>query len=60
MATLQGRTTSQPQDPDQNVVAVVDAAELEAAKREPGVRALLRDADAYLADLERRGRIVAV
>jgi hypothetical protein len=44
MATLEGRTTNQPRDPDQTVVAVVDAAELEAAKREPGVRALLREA----------------
>lgn len=56
MATLEGRTTSQPQELDQNVVAVVDAVELEAAKREPGVRALLSDADAYLVDFERRGR----
>lgn len=38
------------------MVAVVDAVELEAAKRDPKLHALLREADAYLADFELRGR----
>jgi len=52
-------TTSQRQDlREETVVAVIDAAEFEAARRNPRVRLFLAKADAlpYLARLERQGR----
>jgi hypothetical protein len=41
---------------DEPFVATIDAAEFDAAQRDPRVRAFLEEADAYLAELERQGR----
>jgi hypothetical protein len=40
----------------QAVVAVIDSAEFEAAENDPRVRSFLKEADAYLTELERQGR----
>jgi hypothetical protein len=37
-------------------VAIIDAAELKAAQKDPRVRSFLDEADAYLTDLEQQGR----
>jgi hypothetical protein len=56
-STLNPHTASQRQDlHDEAVVAVIDAAEFEAAQNDPRVRSFLEEADAYLADLEQQGR----
>lgn len=55
-STLSKPSVSQRQAFPESVVAVVDAAELEAAQKDPLVRSFLEEADAYLADLERQGR----
>ena len=38
------------------VVTVIDAAEFEAAHNDPRVRSFLKEADAYLAELEQQAR----
>ncbi len=55
-STLDTHTTSQGQDPPEEIVAVIDAEELEAARQDPRVRSFVADADAYLVELERQGR----
>jgi hypothetical protein len=56
-STLNPHTKSQRQDlDDEAVVAVIDAAEFEAAQNDPRVRSFLKKADAYLAELEQQGR----
>lgn len=56
MASALDTHTSQRQDPQEKVAAVVDAADLESARRDPRVKAFLADADAYVAEVERQGR----
>jgi deoxyribose-phosphate aldolase len=41
---------------EESVVAIIDAAELKAAQKDPRVRSFLDEADAYLTDLEQQGR----
>jgi hypothetical protein len=55
-STLDTHTTSQGQDPPEEIVAVIDAAELETARSDPRVRSFLAEADAYLVELEQQGR----
>jgi hypothetical protein len=56
-STLHTHTASQRQDlHEETVVAVVDTAELKAAQNDPRVRSFLKEADAYLAELEQQGR----
>ena len=56
-STLDTHTSSQRQDlREETVVAVVEAAEFEAAQNDPRVRAFLDEADAYLAEFEQQGR----
>ncbi len=56
-STLPTHTASRQQDHhEEAVVAVVDAAELDAAQNDPRVRSFHEEADAYLAELERQGR----
>jgi hypothetical protein len=55
-STLDTHATSQGEDLPEEVVAVVDAAELEAASHDPRVRSFLTEADAYLVELERHAR----
>jgi hypothetical protein len=49
-------TAAQRQAPSEEVVAVIDTAEFEAARRDPRVRSFLTESDAYLVELERQGR----
>ncbi len=53
---LDTHTKGQQRDLREEIVAVVDAEELDEARRDPRVRAFVAEADAYLADVERRGR----
>lgn len=55
-STLDTHTTSQGQDLPEEIVAVIDAAELETARQDPRVRSFLTEADAYLVKLEQQGR----
>lgn len=58
-ATDTSSVTAEPHRDDverDEPVALIDADELEAARRDPRVHAFLEDADAYLADLARQGR----
>jgi hypothetical protein len=55
-STLDTHTTSQRHDLPDEIVAVIDTAEFEAARRDPRVRSFLTEADAYLAELEQQGR----
>ncbi len=55
-STLDTHTTSQRQDLDEEIVAVVDRAEFKAAQQDPRVRSFLAEADAYLVELEQQGR----
>ncbi len=55
-STLDTHTMSQRLDPPDEIVAVIDAAEFEAARRDPRVCSFLTEADAYLAELEQQGR----
>lgn len=55
-STLDTHTTSQGQDLPEEIVAVIDAAEFEAARQDQRVRLFLTEADAYLAELEQQGR----
>lgn len=56
-STLPTYTATQQQDlHEETVVAVVDTAELKAAQNDPRVRSFLKEADAYLAELEQQGR----
>jgi hypothetical protein len=55
-STLNIHTTSQRHDLPDETVAVIDTAELEAARQDPRVRSFLAEADAYLVELEREGR----
>lgn len=50
------RAVREREQRDDLVVAVVDVEELEAARRDPRVRAFHEEADSYLADLQREGR----
>lgn len=53
---LDTHTASQRHDPPEEIVAVIDAAEFEAARRDPRVHSFLTEADAYLAELEQQSR----
>ncbi len=55
-STLDTHTTRQQQDLDEEIVAVVDRAEFEAAQQDPRVRSFLAEADTYLVELEQQGR----
>ena len=55
-STLDTHTTSQRNDLPDEIVAVIDTAEFEEARRDPRVRSFLTEADAYLAELEQQGR----
>lgn len=55
-STLDTHTTTERQDSSEEVVAVIDTAEFEAAQRDPRVRSFLTEADAYLVELEQQGR----
>jgi hypothetical protein len=56
-STLDRKATRQAQGAhEDDSVAVVDADEFETARKDPHVRAFLDEADAYLADLDQRGR----
>jgi hypothetical protein len=55
-STLDIHTTRQRQDLHEEIVAVVDPAEFDAARQDPRVRSFLAEADAYLAELEQQGR----
>jgi hypothetical protein len=56
-STLKPHTASQRHNLDNEaVVAVIDAAEFKAAQNDPRVRSFLKEADAYLAELEQQGR----
>jgi hypothetical protein len=55
-STLDTHTTNQVEDLPEEVVAVIDAAEFEAASQDPRVRSFLAEADAYLVELEQQAR----
>jgi hypothetical protein len=55
-STLDTHTAGQRQDAAEEIVAVIDAAEFEAAQQDPRVRSFLREADAYLVELEQQHR----
>ncbi len=55
-STLDTSTTSQRQDSPEEIVAVIDTAEFEAARQDPRARLFLTEADAYLVELEQQGR----
>lgn len=55
-STLDTNTTSRQHDLSDEIVAVIDTAELEAARQDPRVRSFLTEADAYLTELEQQGR----
>jgi hypothetical protein len=56
-STLDPKTThSRGDSKDSDAAAVIDAAELEAARDDPRVQAFFEEADAYVTDLERQGR----
>lgn len=56
-STLHKSDTQTSGTPDiEEPIAVIDADELDAARRDPRVRAFLMKADAYLGELERQGR----
>jgi hypothetical protein len=55
-STLDTHTAHQQQDLHPEVVAVIDTAELEAAREDPRVQTFLAEADTYLLELERQGR----
>jgi hypothetical protein len=40
----------------EEIVAVIDAAQFEAARQDPRVRSFIAEADAYLVELEQQGR----
>lgn len=53
---LDNYTTRQRHDLCDEIVAVIDAEEFEAARHDPLARSFLNEADAYLAELEQQGR----
>jgi hypothetical protein len=55
-STLDTYTTRKSQNPSEEIVAVVDTAELDAARRDSRVRSFLAEADAYLVELEQQDR----
>ncbi len=55
-STLDTHTTSQRDELPEEIVAVIDTAEFEAARRDPRVKLFLTEADAYLVELEQQGR----
>ncbi len=55
-STLDTHTTGRGRDLPEEIVAVIDAAEFETARRDPRVRSFLSEADAYLVELEQQGR----
>jgi hypothetical protein len=55
-STLDTHTTSQGQDLPEEIAAVIDTEEFEAARQDPRVRSFLTEADAYLVKLEQQGR----
>jgi hypothetical protein len=55
-STLDTHTTGQGQDLPEEIVAVIDAAELETARQDPHVLSFLDEADAYLVELEQQDR----
>jgi hypothetical protein len=54
-STLDTHMTSQRHDLPDEIVAVIDTAEFEAARQDPRVRSFLTEADGYLAELEQQG-----
>jgi hypothetical protein len=55
-STLDTHTANRTDDPSDDVVAVIDPAELKAARQDPRVRSFVAEADAYLNELEQQGR----
>ena len=57
-AIIMASTLENPTDhvPATEPAAVIDAAELDEARRDPRVRGFIAEADRYLAELERAGR----
>jgi hypothetical protein len=55
-STLDTHTTSQRHELPEEIVAVIDTAEFETARRDPRVESFLTEADAYLAELEQQSR----
>jgi len=55
-STLDTQTTRQRQDLREEIVAVVDPTEFDAARQDPRVRSFLAESDAYLVELEQQGR----
>lgn len=55
-STLDTHTSERHAFSEETVVAVVEAAEFEAARNDPRVRSFLDEADAYLVELEQQGR----
>lgn len=55
-STSNTHSTSQGHALPEEIVAVIDAAQFEAARQDPCVRSFLAEADAYLVELEQPGR----
>jgi hypothetical protein len=55
-STFDTRTTRQQQDLHEEIVAIVDTVEFDAARQDPRVLSFLAEADTYLVELERQGR----
>lgn len=55
-STLDTHTAGQRHDLPEEIVAVIDTAEFEAARRDPRVRSFITEADAYLVELEQQDR----
>jgi len=55
-STLDTHTTRQRGDLHEEIAAVIDRAEFDAARQDPRVRSFLAEADAYLVELEQQGR----
>jgi hypothetical protein len=55
-STRNTRSASQRHALPEEIVAVIDAAQLDAARQDPRVRSFPAEADAYLVELEQQGR----
>jgi hypothetical protein len=55
-STLDTHTATHGQDLPEEIAAVIDTREFEAARQDPRVRSFLTEADAYLLKLEQQDR----